>query len=141
MASLKLDIVTAEKSIFSGEVDMVLAPGTQGQMGILPYHTPLMTALEPGELLIRKGDEEICLAVTGGFMEVRPDRVLILADAAEIASEIDVQRAEVAKQRAQQKLTLKGIQTVDEAVAQAALMRALVRLKVHQKDAMRRQRR
>jgi F-type H+-transporting ATPase subunit epsilon len=140
MATLKLDIVTAERSIFSGEADMILAPGALGQLGILPYHAPLMTSLEPGELIIRKGDEEICMAVLGGFMEVRPDRVLILADAAEMASEIDVQRAEAAKQRAQEKLALRGVPTVDEAVAQAALMRALVRLKVHQNESARKKR-
>jgi len=103
---MKLDIVTAEGVVYSDEVDVVVAPGIEGQLGILgilPHHAPLMTTLQPGCLIARKGgEEEISLSISGGFLEVRPDRVIILADAAERAEEIDVQRAEEAKRRAEQ---------------------------------------
>ena len=79
MSSIKLDIVTAERAIYSEDVDMVIAPGVQGQLGILPHHAPLMTTLQAGELRVRRGEEELCLAITGGFLEVRPDRVIVLA--------------------------------------------------------------
>jgi F-type H+-transporting ATPase subunit epsilon len=85
MASIRLDIVTAERSVFSEDVDIVIAPGADGELGILPHHTPLMTALKPGEIIARKGTDEYSLVVSGGFLEVRPDRVIILADAAERA--------------------------------------------------------
>ncbi len=84
------DIVTAEQLVFSEDVDAVVAPGVEGQLGILPHHTPLMTMLQPGELRVRKSGEEFSLAISGGFLEVRPDRVIVLADAAERADEIDI---------------------------------------------------
>ncbi|UCG10177.1 MAG: F0F1 ATP synthase subunit epsilon [Dehalococcoidia bacterium] len=124
---IKLDIVTAERVVFSEDVDVVLAPGVEGQLGVLPHHAPLMTILEPGELLVRKGGEEFLMAVSGGFLEVRPDRIIVLADTAERAEEIDIARAEEAKQRAKQWLE-EGIPDVDRARAEAALRRALVRL-------------
>ncbi|GAG21047.1 unnamed protein product, partial [marine sediment metagenome] len=104
MSSLKLDIVTAERVVYSDEADVVVAPGIDGQLGILPHHAPLMTTLQPGELRVRKGGEEFSLAISGGFLEVRPDRVIILADTAERAEEIDVSRAEEAKRRAEERL-------------------------------------
>ena len=124
---IKLDIVTAERVVFSEDVDVVLAPGVEGQLGVLPHHAPLMTILEPGELLVRKGGEEFFMAVSGGFLEVRPDRIIVLADTAERAEEIDTARAEEAKQRAKQWLE-EGIPDADRARAEAALRRALVRL-------------
>jgi len=124
---IKLDIVTAERVVFSEDVDVVLAPGVEGQLGVLPHHAPLMTILEPGELLVRKGGEEFLMAVSGGFLEVRPDRIIVLADTAERAEEIDIARAEEAKQRAKQLLE-EGIPDADRARAEAALRRALVRL-------------
>ena len=130
MAGIKLDIVTAERRVYSDEVDMVIAPGAEGQLGILPHHTPLMTTLLPGELRIKKGGEEVLLAISGGFLEVRPDRVVILADAAERAEEIDIERAEAAKQRAQQRLAQQRELGVDHARAEASLRRSLARLKV-----------
>jgi len=129
MPGMKLDVVTAEGVVFSEEVDMVVAPGIQGQLGILPYHAPLMTTLDVGELLIRKGGEEFSLAITGGFLEVRPDRVIVLADAAERAEEINVTRAEEAKKRAEEQL-IHRTADVDEARVEAALRRSLIRLKV-----------
>ena len=137
MPGIKLDIVTAEGVVFSEEVDMVLAPGIQGQLGILPHHTPLMTTLQLGELLVRKGGEEFSLAITGGFLEVRPDRVIVLADAAERAEDISVARAEEAKRRAEERLSQRT-PDVDAARVEAALRRSLVRLKVAEKRKKRR---
>jgi F-type H+-transporting ATPase subunit epsilon len=127
--TVRLDIVTAERVVFSEDVDILVAPGILGQLGILPHHTPLMTTLEPGELLVRKSGEEISMAISGGFLEVRPDRIIVLADAAERADEIDMARAEAAKSRAQQRLTQPAPE-IDLAQAEAALRRALARLRV-----------
>lgn len=129
MATFKLEIVTAERMVFSDEVTVLLAWGVEGQLGILPHHAPLMTMLQPGDLMIRKDREEEYLAVTGGFLEVRPDKVIILADACERADEIDVARAEEAKKRAQETMKAAPL-TVDAASAEAALRRSLARLKV-----------
>jgi F-type H+-transporting ATPase subunit epsilon len=129
MSSLKLDIVTAERIVYSDEADVVIAPGIDGQLGILPHHAPLMTTLQPGELRVRKGGEEFSLAISGGFLEVRPDRVIILADAAERAEEIDVSRAEEAKRRAEERLR-QPTPEVDVAQVDAAMRRALARLQV-----------
>jgi F-type H+-transporting ATPase subunit epsilon len=132
MATTRLDIVTAEREVFSDEVDEVVAPGVQGQLGILPHHAPLMTTLLPGELLVKKGGEEFYMAISGGFIEVRPDRIIILADAAERVEEIDVARAEEAKRRAEQRL-VEHEPGVDTARAEAALRRSLIRLQVAQR--------
>ncbi len=137
MAGIRLDVVTAERAVYSEEVDVVIAPGVEGQLGILPHHTPLMTTLEPGELRVRKGGEEFSMAISGGFLEVRPDRVIVLADAAERDEEIDLARAEEAKRRAQERLS-HPTPEVDMARAEAALRRALARLKVGEKRRRRR---
>ena len=108
---------------------MVIAPGIEGQLGILPHHAPLMTTLEMGELRAKKNKEEFSLAISGGFLEVRPDRVIVLADAAERAEEIDLARAEAAKRRAEERL-LHPTPNLDLARAEAALRRALTRLRV-----------
>ncbi|GAF74022.1 unnamed protein product [marine sediment metagenome] len=129
MSSIRLEVVTAERAVYSDDVDIVIAPGVEGQLGILPHHTPLMTMLQPGELRVRKGGEEFSLVLSGGFLEVRPDRVIILADAAERVEEIDVSRAEEAKRRAQERLW-EHPPEVDVAQAEAALHRALTRLQV-----------
>ncbi len=129
MSSIRLDIVTAERLVFSEDVEVIVAPGIDGQLGILPHHAPLMTMLQPGELLIRKKGEELRLAISGGFLEVRPDRVIILADAAERAEQIDIRRAEEAMRRAQEQLS-QPTPEVDMAQAEAALHRSLARLKV-----------
>ena len=132
MATLRLDIVTAERLVFSEEVEVVVVPGVEGQLGILPHHAPLMTMLEPGELRVRKGGEELTLAISGGFLEVRPDRVIVLADTAERAEEIDIARAEEAKRRAQEQLSRRA-PGIDTARAEAELRRSLARLKVVEK--------
>ncbi len=133
MSSIRLDIVTAERVVFSEDVDVVVAPGVEGQLGILPHHTPLMTSLQAGELRARKGEEESFLAISGGFLEVRPDRVIVLADAAERAEEIDIARAEEAKRRAEQRLAERYAPTADAARIEAALRRSLARLRVAEK--------
>ena len=126
---MRLDIITAERVVFSEDVDVVVAPGVEGELGILPHHAPLMTMLQPGELRVRSGGEEFFLAVSGGFLEVRPDRVIVLADAAERVEEIDMARAEEAKRRAEERLGLPA-PDVDLAQAEAALRRSLARLKI-----------
>ena len=100
MPGLRLDVVTVERSVFSDDVDMVIAPGALGELGILPRHAALMTTLQPGALRIKMGTDEVDLAISGGFLEVRDNRVLVLADSAERAEEIDVERARAAQQRA-----------------------------------------
>ena len=130
MPGIRLDIVTAERMVYSDDVDMVVAPGHEGQLGILPHHTPLMTTLLPGELRIKKGGEEVSLAISGGFLEVRPDRVVVLADAAERVDEIDVERAEAARKRAKEKLSQQRELGIDGARAEASLRRSLARLRV-----------
>jgi F-type H+-transporting ATPase subunit epsilon len=138
MSSLRLDIVTAERVVYSEEVDAVVAPGIEGQLGILPHHAPLMTTLQSGELRVRRGGEEDSLAISGGFLEVRPDRVIVLADSAERAEEIDVSRAEAAKKRAEQRLVAGRAPGLDEASVEAALRRAMARLTVAEKIKRRR---
>ncbi|MFC1971163.1 F0F1 ATP synthase subunit epsilon [Chloroflexota bacterium] len=138
MPKLKLEIVTAERVVYTEEVDAVIAPGTEGQLGILPHHAPLMTALQAGELLVRRGSEEDSLAISGGFLEVRPDRVIVLADSAERAEEIDSARAEVAKKRAEQRLVDRRVSGFDAARCEAALQRAMIRLMVTERVKRRR---
>lgn len=132
MAALTVEIVTAERMVYSGEADVVIAPGEQGQLGILPHHAPLLTSLQPGELRLRKGGEEIAMVLTGGFMEVLQDRVAILADACERVEEIDLARAEEAKKRAEERLKTPGPE-VDSARAEAALRRSLARIRIAQR--------
>jgi F-type H+-transporting ATPase subunit epsilon len=130
MATIRLDIVTAERLVLSEDVEYVSAPGVDGVLGILPRHAPLLTALTVGELHYKKGGQELSFAIGGGFMEVRPDKVTVLADVAESADEIDEQRAEQARQRAQQLLKEKPASDTDFARIEQALRRAEVRLKV-----------
>ena len=137
MATFKLELVTAERLVYSDDVSMVIAWGTEGQLSILPHHTPLITMLQPGELIIRKDDEESYLAVSGGFLEVRPEKVVILADACERADEIDIARAEDAKQRAAELMQAPTADS-DAAAAEAALRRSLVRLRVAERSRRRR---
>ncbi len=127
--TIKLEIVTAEHAVFSDDVDIITVPGKEGELGILPHHAPLMTTLNPGELVAKKSGNEYTLAISGGYLEVRPDRVIVLADSAERAEEIDIARAEDAKRRAQERLTHPG-SPEETAAAEAALRRALARLEV-----------
>jgi F-type H+-transporting ATPase subunit epsilon len=134
MTGIKVDIVTPERIIYSGEADAIIAHGVEGELGILPHHAPLITLLQPGELTLRKGEEEVCMAIYGGFLEVRPDRVIVLADAAQRSEEIDVSRAEAAKRWAEQHLADRNSSEVDRAQAEAALRQALASLKVVEKE-------
>ena len=124
---MHLEIITAERQVYSDEVDMVIAPGFDGQLGILPMHAPLMTMLKPGELTVRKDGENMYVAVSGGFMEVLGNKVSVLADACERSDEIDEQRAEQAVQRAQERLANRGSDMELER-AVSALRRAQVRV-------------
>ena len=127
---LRLDIVTAEREVLREEgLDIVVAPGSEGQLGILPQHAPLMTMLEPGELLTRRGNEETLIAISGGFLEVRDDVVTVLADTAEQSEEIDIERAQAARQRAEEMLRERPAD-VDLAVIQASLRRSVLRIRV-----------
>jgi len=129
MAAIRLEIVTPERVVFSEDVDFILAPGSEGYLGVLANHAPLITGLEIGELKAKQGNQEIRLAVSGGFFEVKNNKAVVLAEAAEKPDEIDVERARKAKERAEQRLAAKTAD-VDLARAEAALKRALVRLKI-----------
>jgi F-type H+-transporting ATPase subunit epsilon len=130
MDTILCEVVTAEREIYSEMVSEVLAPGVWGQLGILPKHAPLMTSLTEGELIIRReGCEDELIAIHGGFMEVRENKVTVLADTAERAEEIDVSRAEEARARAQA-LLKQPISEEDFQKARAALRRASLRLTV-----------
>ncbi len=127
--TLHVEVVTAERELYSGEADMVSAPGSEGRLGILPRHAPLLAFLGPGELRIVLQGAEEPLFVSGGFLEVSDNNVTVLADSAEHAEEIDQARAEEARRRAQESLADAQSQE-DRAQLQAALERAVSRLRV-----------
>lgn len=124
---MMLEIITAERQVYGEEVDMVIVPGIDGQLGILPHHAPLMTVLQPGEITIRKGGSDDYLAVTGGFLEVLGNRVSVLADAAERSDEIDEERAQEAMRRAQERITGQPAE-MELGRAVASMRRAQIRL-------------
>lgn len=126
-----LRVVSVERSLFEGEVEFVIANGADGELGIMARHAPLMTVLKPGSLRIQEvmGGEEQLLFVGGGFLEVLPDRVTVLADVAEHAEEISVERAEAARKRAQEKLA-GTLTTAEETEFQQALAMAEARLRL-----------
>jgi len=131
---LTLEIVTPDRALLREEVDEVVVPGSQGELGVLPGHTPLLSTLKIGELWYRQGQDKYYLAIAFGFVEVLPDRVTVLAQVGERAQEIDVQRAERAKQRAEQRLAQAQPQLTqidfDIERARIALMKSLLRLQV-----------
>ena len=129
MVTMRLDVITAEQRIYSDDVEVLVAPGIDGELGILPHHAPLMTALQPGEILIRKDGQETYLAVTGGFLEVMGNQVTILADACERSDEIDEERAQAAMTQAQENLASRT-SDLDLEQATAAVRRAETRLLV-----------
>jgi F-type H+-transporting ATPase subunit epsilon len=130
MATIRLDFVSQDHMVFSGDVSEVIAPGASGQLGILPKHAPLMTVLAAGEIVVRRaGQDDLFFAVSGGWMEVRPDKITVLARAAERADEIDLQRAEAARQRAEQ-LLASGVPRDQRDTLETALRRSQIRLKV-----------
>ncbi|MBE3561670.1 MAG: F0F1 ATP synthase subunit epsilon [Ktedonobacteraceae bacterium] len=127
--TLHVEVVTAERELYSGEADLVSAPGIDGRLGILPSHAALLTVLAPGALRITLGGAEEVLFVSGGFLEVSRDNVTVLADAAEHAEEIDQARAEEARRRAQERLA-EARSNVERAQMEAQLQRAIYRLRV-----------
>lgn len=131
---LQCEIVTQERTVFSGQVDSVNIPGSEGRMGIRPHHTALLTTLGFGEVIVRYEGKEEYFAIGGGFVEVQPDRIIILADSAEYAEEIDVERALEARKRAE-KVMAEGVPEDPERYAQirASLQRAQIRVDVARK--------
>ncbi|TFH32374.1 MAG: ATP synthase F1 subunit epsilon [Anaerolineales bacterium] len=131
---IRCEIVTQDRALYEGQVDIVVAPGSEGELGILPNHAPLLTTLGLGVLRVRFGDQEEAFAIAGGILEVRPDVVTVLADVGENVSEIDVERAEAAKARAEEYLLKGPPPDTDEYLRmQASLRRSQLRL-----DAVRR---
>lgn len=127
--ALSLEIVTAERVVLTDDnIDMVIAPSVDGEVGILPHHVPLLTILQIGELRVRKGADEQSIVVAGGFMEVLHDKVTVLADAAERSEEINIAAAEEARTRAEQDMANRG--NVDTAASEAAMRFATLRIRV-----------
>ena len=127
---IKFEITTPERIVYSDEVDEVVLPTPMGEIGILPHHIPLVSLLSAGELRIKKGGELICVAVSGGFIEVRPDKVTVLADTAEHAEEIDEVRAEEARKKAEGLVKEKRVDAAEFAALSAKIEKELARLKV-----------
>ena len=127
---IRLEIVTPERQVMSEDVDAVVVPGVEGELGVLPHHAPLLTTLGVGELRIRRGANEELFAIAGGFLQVRPDKVVVMAETADLASEIDVARAEEARREAERALEGGYQEGADLAAARAALQQALLRLRV-----------
>jgi len=126
----RLDIVSPERLVYSDEIDVLTVPTVQGEISILAHHIPLVTVIMPGEIRIKKGSDIEYMTITGGFIQVAKNKVTILADTAEKAEEIDVQRAEKARERARKLLEQKQLDKVSHAETMAALQRALLRIKV-----------
>ncbi len=140
MGRLQVDIVSAEGQVFSGEADLVVAPGEVGELAILPSHAPLITTLDAGEIRIREGNDEEYLTVFGGFLEVSDNKVTVLADAAEEASQIDIERAEAAMRQAQERIQSRGAEE-DLERALTSLRRAQIRVNTARRQRDRRGRR
>lgn len=136
--TLQVDIVTPERSLFSGQANMVTLPGSLGQMGILPGHAPLLSTLDIGEIILHMGNDSRFIAVSGGVVEVRPDKVTILADTAETPEDIDAARAQDALARAEQ-LLASNPPPHERPVIEAAVRRSSLRLKVARRHVGRRQ--
>ncbi|MEA2623035.1 MAG: F-type H+-transporting ATPase subunit epsilon [Chloroflexota bacterium] len=127
---LHLEIVTPERVAYEDDVDMVICPGSEGELGILPHHAPLLSTLGIGELKIRKGGQEEYFAIAGGFVQVRPDKVVVMAETADLASEIDLEAAESARREAERALEEGFTEPADLARARAAMQRALLQIRV-----------
>jgi F-type H+-transporting ATPase subunit epsilon len=135
--TLLLEIVTPDRLVVSEQVEMVTAPGVQGEFGVLPGHTPFFSLLSFGEISYRMGGEDLFMAVSWGFAEVLPNRVTILVETAEMAEEIDIARAEAASKRAEERLARRDVQDIDVEKAQAAMRRSMIRLRVAHKRSRR----
>jgi F-type H+-transporting ATPase subunit epsilon len=125
-----LEIVTPERLAYSDEVDAVVLPGSEGELGVLPHHAPLLTTLGIGELRYRKGGQEESFAIIGGFLQVRPDRVVVMAETADMASEIDLEKAQEARREAEKAIDSGFVEAADLAAARASLQQALLRIRV-----------
>ena len=127
---VRLEIVTPEAKTFSDNVDSVVIPGIEGELGVLPMHAPLMTLLEPGELRVMKNGEEIRLAIGEGFLEVTQEKIAVLTDMAVKESDIDESAAEAAIKRAEEAMRSERMSDEEQATTKAALMRSLALVKV-----------
>ena len=130
---LQLEIVTPERLAYSDQVDSVQLPGIEGELGVLPHHAPLVSILGVGELLIRKGGQEESFAIVGGFLQVRPDKVVVMAEDADMSSEIDLEKAQEARRDAERALESGYVEGADLSTARAALQAALLRERVAQR--------
>jgi F-type H+-transporting ATPase subunit epsilon len=127
---LHLEIVTPERQAYSDEVDAVYCPGIEGELGVLPHHAPLLSTLGIGELRIKKGTNEEYFAIAGGFLQVRPDKVVVMAELADVSSEIDLEAAEEARREAERAIQQGFEEPAELARARAAMDRALLRIRV-----------
>jgi F-type H+-transporting ATPase subunit epsilon len=127
---LQLEIVTPERLAYSDTVDSVVLPGAEGEMGVLPHHAPLLATLGVGELRIRKGGEEEFFAIAGGFVQVRPDKVVVMAETADMAAEIDLEKAQEARREAERALESGYSEGADLSLARAQLQQALLRIRL-----------
>ena len=128
--TIQLEIVTPERLAYSDQVDAVILPGSEGELGVLPHHAPLVTTLGIGELRIRKGSTEESFAIVGGFLQVRPDKVVVMAETADMASEIDLEKAQEARREAERALESGFHEGADLSAARASLQQALIRIRV-----------
>jgi len=127
---LQLEIVTPERQVYSDTVDSVQLPGSEGELGVLPHHAPLVSSLGVGELRFRKDGTEESFAIVGGFLQVRPDRVVVLAETADLASDIDLEKAQEARREAERALESGFHEGADLSAARAQLQQALLRIRV-----------
>lgn len=127
---LQLEIVTPERLAYSDTVDSVNVPGSEGELGILPHHAPLLAMLGVGELRIRKAGAEESFAIAGGFVQVRPDKVVVMAEMADMAADIDLERAHEARREAERAIETGYVEGADLVAARAALQQALLRIRV-----------
>ncbi|QKG85716.1 F0F1 ATP synthase subunit epsilon [Kroppenstedtia pulmonis] len=130
MSTMQLDIVTPDRKVYSEEVEMVVARAVEGDIGILPNHAPYISPLQVTALKVKKNGEESFIAINGGFMEVHDNKVTVLAESAELPGEIDINRAEAAKKRAEERLAKEKQADIDFKRAQLSLQRAMVRIRV-----------
>jgi F-type H+-transporting ATPase subunit epsilon len=128
--TILLEIVTPERLAYSDEVDAVVLPGSEGELGVLPHHAPLVSTLGVGELRFRRGGIEESFAIVGGFVQVRPDKVVVMAETADLASEIDLETAQEARREAERALESGYHEGADLSAARAALQQALLRIRV-----------
>ena len=128
--TIRLEVVTPERLVYADDVDAVVLPGSEGELGVLPHHAPLITTLGLGELRIRKSGYEDHFAIVGGFLQVRPDKVVVMAETADIASEIDLELAMEARREAERALETGYHEGADLAAARASLQLSLLRIRV-----------